>query len=113
MQYICDANDIPDGSARSFYVAEQSLIVVKSEMRCYVYRNRCPHLGIGLEWIADDFMDIGGDLLRCATHGALFLPDSGECVAGPCAGDYLKAVNFISAAGKLYLTETLDDDCPP
>ncbi|MFP6798982.1 MAG: Rieske (2Fe-2S) protein, partial [Pseudomonas sp.] len=29
-------------------------------------------------------------LIQCATHGALFLIESGECVAGPCAGQSLQ-----------------------
>lgn len=94
MSYICAAGDVAEGSARGFCVNNEWLIVVKSESQFHVYRNQCPHLGIPLEWQPDDFMDPGGDLLRCATHGALFLPDTGECVAGPCAGEYLSAVNF-------------------
>lgn len=109
MEFICHADDIADGAARGYLVAGTNLIVVKFEQRCYVYLNRCPHLGIPLEWQQDDFFDPGGDLLRCATHGALFLPDSGECIAGPCAGDHLKAVGFVVKAGQIYLTEALGD----
>ncbi len=32
-------------------------------------------------------------LIQCATHGALFLIESGECVAGPCAGQFLAALD--------------------
>jgi len=31
-------------------------------------------------------------LIQCATHGALFLIESGECIAGPCAGQSLTAL---------------------
>jgi nitrite reductase/ring-hydroxylating ferredoxin subunit len=31
-------------------------------------------------------------MIQCATHGALFLIESGECVAGPCAGQSLQAL---------------------
>ena len=32
-------------------------------------------------------------LIRCARHGALFLIESGECVAGPCEGDALQVIS--------------------
>lgn len=104
MSYICATDAVTEGRARSFCVNDQWLIVVKWEQQFHVYRNRCPHLGIPLEWQVDDFMDPGGDLLHCATHGALFLPDTGECVAGPCAGDYLTAVKFCIRNGHLALS---------
>lgn len=104
MQYICESGDVEEGSARGFQVGDQHLIVVKYQQQYHVYRNQCPHLGIPLEWQPDDFMDLGGDLLRCATHGALFLPDTGECVSGPCAGDALTAVGFTVRDGALLLT---------
>lgn len=103
MSYICTTGDVAEGHARGFHVDGEMLIVVKLDQQFYVYRNQCPHLGIPLEWQPDDFMDPGGDLLRCATHGALFLPDTGECVAGPCAGDYLRAVDFRITGEKIIL----------
>lgn len=103
MLYICATGDVQEGSARSFNIGNQSVIVVKSQQRHYVYRNQCPHLGIPLEWQPDDFMDPDGELLRCSTHGALFMPDTGECVAGPCAGDYLSAIEFAICDDKLVL----------
>ncbi|MNT92136.1 hypothetical protein D3C72_2333610 [compost metagenome] len=42
-----------------------------------------------MEWLPDQFLDSSGSLIQCATHGALFLIESGECVAGPCAGESL------------------------
>jgi nitrite reductase/ring-hydroxylating ferredoxin subunit len=58
----------------------------------YACRNHCPHTGINLEWQPDRFFDPGGGFLQCATHGALFRPEDGFCVRGPCAGDRLEAV---------------------
>ncbi|MCY1188410.1 hypothetical protein D9M73_295170 [compost metagenome] len=52
----------------------------------FLYRNRCPHRGVPLEWQPDRFLDASASLIQCATHGALFLIETGECIAGPCAG---------------------------
>src|SRR2546427_353919 len=37
----------------------------------------------------NEFWSEDGRLFVCSTHGALFEPDTGNCVAGPCAGDAL------------------------
>jgi len=38
------------------------------------------------------FLDASASLIHCAQHGALFLIESGECVAGPCEGEQLQAL---------------------
>ena len=46
----------------------------------------CPHTGQPLSLFGDRYFTREGDLLLCTGHGALFRPDTGECVAGPCLG---------------------------
>jgi nitrite reductase/ring-hydroxylating ferredoxin subunit len=53
------------------------------------YRNRCPHTGVNLEWQPHRFLDLSKQYLQCATHGALFRPQDGFCVRGPCSGQQL------------------------
>jgi nitrite reductase/ring-hydroxylating ferredoxin subunit len=91
---LCSTADIPEGGARGFDKDAQQYIVVREQQSFYVYRNRCPHMGVALNWLPDDFVDPHSDLLRCAMHGALFLPETGECVAGPCSGQFLNRVPF-------------------
>lgn len=67
-------------------------IVVKVEDNFFAYLNKCPHLNIPLEWQAHQFIDEDTQLIRCSTHGALFMPSNGECVSGPCSGEALEAV---------------------
>ena len=44
-------------------------------------------------------MDADNLFIQCSTHGALFKPGSGECIAGPCQGDSLAALfTFVWAA---------------
>ncbi|MBW7472350.1 Rieske (2Fe-2S) protein [Marinobacter sp. M216] len=61
------------------------------ELRAYV--NQCPHLGIELNWMPGRFMDSDNLFIQCSTHGALFKPGTGECIAGPCQGDALTALD--------------------
>lgn len=91
---LCHTDQVPEGEARGLSCAGQPYIVIRESGLYYVYENSCPHLGIPLEWEPHAFKDTESDLLRCATHGALFLVETGECVAGPCVGAYLQSIAF-------------------
>ena len=80
----------------------------KSPGAVLAYRNRCPHLKIPLEWQEDNFFCKDTDLLRCATHGALFLPENGQCVSGPCAGQALEPLDLAQRRDGLYWRQTAD-----
>ncbi len=89
---LCAAAELAEGQSRGFEIAGGKLLAVRKDGQVFAYRNRCPHRGIALEWLPDQFLDASASLIQCATHGALFLIDSGECVAGPCAGQSLVAL---------------------
>lgn len=90
MLRLCAPDEMAEGQSRGFEIAEEKLFAVRKNGQLYAYRNRCPHRGIPLEWLPDQFLDHSASLIQCATHGALFLIESGECVAGPCAGQSLQ-----------------------
>jgi len=90
MLRLCAPDELAEGQSRGFEIAEEKLFAVRKDGQLYAYRNRCPHRGISLEWLPDQFLDHSASLIQCATHGALFLIESGECVAGPCAGQSLQ-----------------------
>ena len=87
---LCRLEDLPDPGSKGFSCRGQALFAVRQGRQVHVYENRCPHRGIPLEWVADQFLDHSGRLIQCASHGALFLPETGECVAGPCSGQFLR-----------------------
>jgi nitrite reductase/ring-hydroxylating ferredoxin subunit len=84
---------------------ELPAFAVRYNGRVYAYVNRCAHLGTELDWIPGEFFDSTGLYLVCATHGALFEPDSGYCVGGPCKGQALELLSTEEIAGTLYLLE--------
>ncbi|MBL4834442.1 MAG: Rieske 2Fe-2S domain-containing protein [Pseudomonas sp.] len=88
---LCRFDQLADPGSLSVHRGGEMLMVIRQGTQVYVYLNRCPHRGIPLEWVPDQFLDSSGRLIQCASHGALFLPESGECVAGPCAGGYLQS----------------------
>ena len=92
---ICRLEEVPDGDARGFSLGEKDqhrlgLIVVRIGDEVRVYENRCPHRGTPLDWAPDRFMDENSEYLICSTHAALFRPEDGECISGPCEGESLK-----------------------
>jgi nitrite reductase/ring-hydroxylating ferredoxin subunit len=88
--HLCKLEDIPIGSARGFNVNGRDILVARPHAQVVAaYLNRCPHLGVPLNWYPDAFMDSESAFLRCSTHGALFEPGTGLCVLGPCRGDKL------------------------
>lgn len=52
----------------------------------HAYLNVCAHQELELDWMPGAFFDAGGTLLICAAHGALYEPDTGRCIGGPCVG---------------------------
>ena len=87
---LCAPSELAEGQSLGFVIDQLNLLVVRRDGQVHAYLNRCPHRGIALEWQKDRFLDDSGSLIRCATHGALFLIESGECVAGPCEGQSLQ-----------------------
>jgi len=70
-------------------------------VRAYV--NRCPHLGTELDWQPGEFFDVAGLYLVCSTHGAMFEPGTGYCVAGPCRGASLERLDVRECDGRILL----------
>ncbi|MFO2465507.1 Rieske 2Fe-2S domain-containing protein [Pseudomonas sp. 15FMM2] len=93
MKFLCPSQALVEAGSRGFDIDGRKLFAVRRGGIAYFYINRCPHRGIPLEWQPDRFLDQSASLIQCATHGALFLVESGECVAGPCAGQNLTALH--------------------
>ena len=93
MKFLCPSDSLAPDSSRGFEIDGCKLLAVRRDGVAYFYINRCPHRGIALEWQPNQFLDSSASMIQCATHGALFLIESGECIAGPCAGQSLKALH--------------------
>ncbi len=87
---LCTLDDLPEGSSKGFESGK--VFAVNYCGKVYVYRNSCPHLGIPLEWVENEFLDSSSSMIQCANHGALFVINSGQCVSGPCIGRSLQII---------------------
>ena len=56
------------------------------------FANVCRHRALPLDLGASSPMSDDGRHLLCHQHGALYRPDDGLCVVGPCAGERLSPV---------------------
>ncbi|WP_028695151.1 Rieske (2Fe-2S) protein [Pseudomonas cremoricolorata] len=104
MDFLCPSSALAEGSSRVFDIDGMSLLGVRRHGKVYLYRNRCPHRGIALNWQEHTVLDASASLIQCAHHGALFLIESGECVAGPCEGETLQALGCEENARGIWLT---------
>jgi len=68
----------------------------------FAYVNRCPHTGITLDWVNNQFFSSDNRYLMCATHGAVFEPPTGECIWGPCVGLSLQSLPIEIDDGQIY-----------
>ncbi len=96
-------DDLPDGGlleieAEIDGVAE-SLILHRKGDSVRAWLNICPHAGRRLDWAPGKFLTSKDGLLVCAAHGASFELGAGACVAGPCRGDSLRAVEVALVDG--------------
>lgn len=105
MAMLCHIDSIPDPGAKGFETETGAVFAVKRDGEVFMYRNSCPHLGVELNWLEDQFLDMDNALVQCATHGALFLIESGECVSGPCHGKFLEPVEFTLIDGCIMLAQ--------
>ncbi|MCL6713731.1 Rieske 2Fe-2S domain-containing protein [Pseudomonas sp. R2.Fl] len=70
----------------------ESLLLYRQGGEVRAWLNVCPHAGRRLDWAPGKFLKSKDGLLVCAAHGASFELQRGDCVAGPCRGDSLRAV---------------------
>lgn len=92
---LCNSHDLAEGGrAVGFDVVYGGqtcrAFAIRFEGRVHAYLNRCTHVAMEMDYQENRFFDDTGQWLLCATHGAAYRPDSGECAGGPCRGGLVK-----------------------
>lgn len=97
------------GPAIRFEIDEDGVpapaFAIRYEGRVYAYVNRCAHVSLELDFMPGSFFDTSGEYLICATHGALYEPDSGRCAGGPCNGAGLQPLRVTEHDGRIELVD--------
>lgn len=99
---LCAEKELKEGASKGFLVEGHQLFAVKKHGKIHAYKNHCPHLGIQLEFMPDQFLDMEGSLIQCAMHGALFRIEDGYCISGPCVDQSLQPISLEEKDGHLY-----------
>jgi nitrite reductase/ring-hydroxylating ferredoxin subunit len=110
---LCGLEEIAEPGARAFRVGTGdwplSGFLVRHAGRLCAYVNRCPHAGHPLNLLPDRFLTADGSLIVCSSHGALFAPATGECVAGPCLGSHLTPLKVAVVDGHVHYLGALPE----
>jgi nitrite reductase/ring-hydroxylating ferredoxin subunit len=87
---LCGLGELKDPGSRGFYFREGEAIFMGfvtragGEVRGWI--DRCPHAGLPLAMAPNRYLTREGNLILCASHGALFRLEDGLCIGGPCGG---------------------------
>ncbi|MGD8589642.1 MAG: Rieske 2Fe-2S domain-containing protein [Chromatiales bacterium] len=104
---LCRLQDLPDPGSRGITLDTRygslEIFLVRKCNEIYGYINHCPHTGVNLDWVQDQFLDPSGGFIQCATHGALFRIEDGVCLRGPCVGARLRPIELQLEQGKVIL----------
>jgi len=104
---ICASPALAEASLGIRFALDEATngFVVRFRGRPAAFVNRCPHVGTELDWQPGEFFEESGLYLVCSTHGAIFEPDTGKCVAGPCRGASLEPLQVRERDGQVFLDE--------
>lgn len=105
---LCYQNALKENQTLSFTVdllgRSQDIFLLKHDGEIKAFLNHCPHLGVPLNWQPNNFLSLERTHIQCATHGALFTLETGDCIAGPCRGQALTRLPIsISDKGEIAL----------
>jgi nitrite reductase/ring-hydroxylating ferredoxin subunit len=105
-RFVGVADELAHGTSKKFTLRRGSrefeALLVNYQGDLYAFVNRCPHTGIALDWVNNQFFSVDNRYLMCATHGAVFEPPTGECIWGPCVGLSLQSVPIEIENGQVY-----------
>jgi nitrite reductase/ring-hydroxylating ferredoxin subunit len=110
---IATVGELPHGASKKFTIRrgefEAEALLVNYQGHLFAYLNRCPHIGISLDWVDNQFFTVDGRYLMCANHGAVFEPPTGECIWGPCVGAALQKLELVIEGEKIFARQPGQD----
>ena len=92
---LCSAIDLVDGGDAvpfdvRYFGQTCRGFAVRFRGKAHAYLNRCTHVPMEMDYQPNKFFDITGSYLICATHGAIYSPETGVGLGGPCRGGLVK-----------------------
>lgn len=105
--FICQSSELLEGGKGIRFpvtaIGENTTgFIVRYNNTVHAYLNRCAHVPIELDWAEGEFFESSGLYLMCSTHGAIYTPESGHCVGGPCRGGRLRPITALERDGQIF-----------
>jgi nitrite reductase/ring-hydroxylating ferredoxin subunit len=110
LRLICDSDALEEGGLGVRFEVDHageptSAFAVRFDGLCRAYLNQCAHIPVELDFQEGEFFDDSGLYLVCSTHGALYAPESGVCLGGPCSGRGLTPLKVVEMDGQVFVNE--------
>lgn len=107
---VCSSTGLQEGGDGVRFTIEchgvvEPAFAVRHAGKVHAYINRCGHVQVELDWQPGRFFDDSGLYLICSTHGALYAPENGRCLGGPCNGKGLTPITIVERDGNIYRKE--------
>ncbi len=115
---IAASDEVPEGRTAAFTFIDPAIgcsveaFVVRYAGELHAYRNQCRHQPLTLDYGDGDFLTDDGRYLLCRNHGALFEPDTGRCVSGPCLNAGLHTLAVLEENGRILVRIPEPDELP-
>lgn len=120
-KFLCASEEVPEGQYLEFRLSRNDLATIDEHLRpldlivtrhlgtLRAWLNVCPHQGRSLSLAPGRFITDDQNRLVCCVHGAVFEPDQGLCVQGPCANASLTSISIAEREGQVYVQPTLEN----
>ncbi len=100
-------DDLEDPGCREFSIGEGDWpfrgFVVRRGEDVFAYQNFCVHVGHPLNWSPNKFLTKDKSAIICASHGATYEIETGNCFAGPGSGKTLRKLSVSVRQGVVYV----------
>ena len=101
-------DELSDPGCREFEIGDGDWpfrgFVIRQGDDVFAYQNFCVHVGHPLNWSPNKFLTKDKSAIICASHGATYRIDTGDCFAGPGRGKTLRKVEVSLRDGIIYVS---------
>lgn len=114
--FLCSLEALrKDNAAYSFEVSKDGRIwpafVFCLKDQALAYLNVCAHAALRLDGGSGQFFSRDGQSLVCKSHGAIYKPDTGQCISGPCQGLSLIPLKIFETGGDIFYDDREYEYC--
>ena len=107
--WVASCEQLQPGSYKKLNVfykdLPKSIIILNYKGTYLAYLNQCVHMIRPLDYEQNHIFDQTGHYLRCAFHGIVYDPYTGESVSTMCNGEKLTSIRLYQDGRELWLND--------